>query len=171
MNSVGKLLSRHLQELAPGTVSWIGLRPQRKFPMQVVDRSLATQGLGLEGDRRYTGNPGSARQVTFINQEHIDLIAKLLNRDAIDPSTLRRNVVVTGINLVALRHQRFQIGEAIFEANAHCHPCLRMEHALGKGGVAAMLGHGGVCAKVIQSGVIAVGDRVIKLDDQLSLPL
>ena len=169
MNSVGKLLSRHLQDLSPGKVTWIGLRPQRKADIRVVSQALATEGLGLKGDRRYTGNPGSARQVTFINQEHIELIAKLLKRDTVDPSILRRNVVVTGINLVALRHQRFQIGDAIFEANAHCHPCLRMEQALGKGAVAAMLGHGGVCAKVIQSGVISIGDEVIKLDDQLSL--
>jgi MOSC domain-containing protein YiiM len=169
MNSVGRLLSRHLQDLPPGSVSWIGLRPQRKADMLVVNNALATQGLGLEGDRRYTGNPGSARQVTFINQEHIDLIAKFLKYEAIDPSVLRRNVVVTGINLVALRHQRFQIGDAVFEANAHCHPCLRMEQALGKGAVAAMLGHGGICAKVIQSGVISLGDQVVKLNDQLSL--
>ena len=169
MNSAGKLLSRHLQGLQPGKVDWIGLRPERKVAMHVVQQALATEGLGLEGDRRYLGRPGSARQVTFINQEHIDLIATLLKRGTIDPNILRRNVVVSGINLVALRHQRFQIGEAIFEANAHCHPCLRMEQALGKGAVAAMLGHGGVCAKVIRSGVIKTGDEVVKLDDQLSL--
>lgn len=169
MNSVGKLLSRHLQDLAPGEVSWIGLRPQRKANMLVVQQALASEGLGLKGDRRYTSTPGSARQVTFINQEHIELIAKLLNRDTIDPSILRRNIVVSGINMVALRHQRFQIGEAIFEANAHCHPCLRMEQALGKGAVAAMLGHGGVCAKVIRSGNIKTGDKIVKLDQQMRL--
>lgn len=169
MNSIGKLLSRHLQNLPPGEVNWIGLRPQRKASMLVVQQALATEGLGLKGDRRYTSSPGSARQVTFINQEHIDLIAKILSRDIIDPSILRRNVVISGINLVALRHQRFQIGEAIFETNSHCHPCLRMEQALGKGAVAAMLGHGGVCAKVIRSGIIKTGDQVFKLDEQMSL--
>jgi MOSC domain-containing protein YiiM len=76
---------------------------------------------------------------------------------------------VSDINLLALRHQRFSIGDAIFEANAHCHPCLRMEQALGKGAVAAMLGHGGICAKIVQSGKISIGDKVIKYDEQLSL--
>ena len=35
-----------------------------------------------------------------------------------------------------------------------------MEQALGKGGVAAMLGHGGLCCKVIRGGEIALGDAV-----------
>ena len=107
---------------------------------------------------------GSARQVTLINREHIEVVAKLLGLESIDPGLLRRNLVVSGINLIALRHQRFRIGEAEFEATAQCHPCVRMEQALGKGTVAAMLGHGGICAKIIKGGVIAVGDEVIKLE-------
>lgn len=73
---------------------------------------------------------------------------------------LRRNLVVTGINLTALRYQQFSIGDALFEANALCHPCRRMEQELGKGAVAAMLGHGGLCCKVLKSGQIRTGDRV-----------
>lgn len=169
MNSVGRLLSRHLQDLSPGELTWIGLRPERKVKMAEVNSVQAIQGLGLEGDRRCKGNPGSARQVTLINQEHIDVVARLLGMKAIDPSLLRRNIVVKGINLMALRHQRFSIGEAEFEATAQCHPCLRMEQVLGKGGVAAMLGHGGICAKIIRSGKVSIGDKVVKLDEQLHL--
>ncbi|WP_246624552.1 MOSC domain-containing protein [Oceanobacter mangrovi] len=105
--------------------------------------------------------------------EHIDVVAKLLQRDQIDPALLRRNLVVSGINLQALRHQQIQIGEAIFELTAQCHPCNRMEEALGPGGTAAMLMHGGLCAKVIQSGEIRVGDAVVPMlekgEEQLGL--
>ena len=163
MNSVGNLLSRHLHGLAPGTLEWIGLRPERKAPINSVDCVQAIATLGLEGDRRCEATPGSGRQVTLINQEHIDVIARLMGLKTIAPALLRRNLVVSGINLIALRHQRFRIGEAEFEANAHCHPCLRMEQALGKGAVAAMLGHGGICAKILKSGPIRLGDRVQKL--------
>jgi MOSC domain-containing protein YiiM len=38
-----------------------------------------------------------------------------------------------------------------------------MEENLGKGGVAAMLGHGGLCAKIIESGDIALGDAITVL--------
>ena len=104
--------------------------------------------------------PGSARQVTLISEEFIQQITHFTGLDNIDPVLLRRNLVVRGINLNALRHQRFQIGEAVFEATALCHPCSRMETALGKGGVAAMIGHGGLCARVLSTGTISVGDLV-----------
>ena len=68
--------------------------------------------------------------------------------------------MVKGVNLNALRRQRFRIGSAVFEATLLCHPCVRMEENLGKGGVAAMLGHGGLCAKIIESGDIASGDEI-----------
>ncbi|WP_054342600.1 MOSC domain-containing protein [Neptunomonas antarctica] len=163
VNTVGRLLSRHLQDLKPGQLDWIGLRPERKVNMQCVTHVEAVAEMGLAGDRRCKGTPGSARQVTLINREHIDVVASLLALESIDPAVLRRNLVVSGINLMALRHQRFRIGEVEFEATAQCHPCVRMEQALGKGAVAAMLGHGGVCAKIIKGGVIALGDEVAKL--------
>ena len=162
MNAVGKLLSRHLNNITPGTLEWIGLRPERKAAIHVVTQVNALATLGLEGDRRCHSTPGSGRQVTLINQEHIDVIAQFMGLDKIAPELLRRNLVVSGINLQALRHQRFRIGGAEFEANAHCHPCLRMEQALGKGAVAAMLAHGGICAKIVTSGTITVGDSVEK---------
>ncbi|WP_372738035.1 MOSC domain-containing protein [Neptunomonas sp.] len=163
VNTVGRLLSRHLQDLKPGRLEWIGLRPERKVEMQRVLQVEAIIDMGLAGDRRCQGSPGSARQVTLINQEHIGVVAKLLMLESIDPAVLRRNLVVSGINLMALRHQRFRIGDVEFEATAQCHPCLRMEQALGKGAVAAMLGHGGICAKILKGGVIGVGDEVVKL--------
>jgi MOSC domain-containing protein YiiM len=64
------------------------------------------------------------------------------------PATLRRNLVVSGINLVALKGQRFQIGDAVLEGTSFAHPCSRMEEVLGQGGYNAMRGHGGLCARV-----------------------
>ncbi len=105
--------------------------------------------------------PGSARQVTLISEEFIAQIAHFTACGSIDPALLRRNLVVSGINLNALRHQRFQIGDALFEATALCHPCSRMETALGKGGVAAMIGHGGLCARILSTGTIHIGDQLV----------
>lgn len=173
MSIQGRLFARYLDDLPTGKLEWIGLRPARKVPMIIVDEVMAIEGLGLAGDRRCEGSRGSARQATIISVEYIDIITRLLKKDvsekkvskkeSIDPAILRRNLVVSGINLTALRHQRFQIGDAIFEATALCHPCSRMEQALGKHGVAAMLGHGGLCAKIIRGGQIRVGDDVLHL--------
>ena len=69
--------------------------------------------------------------------------------------------MVSGINLNALRYQRFTIGEAVLEAGALCDPCSRMEAELGKGAVAAMIGHGGLCCRVLRTGRINLGDGVV----------
>lgn len=153
-------LDRFARDLPPGMLDWIGVRSARLEPMTVLERTEAIAGAGLEGDHRCEKTPGSGRQVTLISSEFINQIAHFTGRPTIDPGVLRRNLVVSGINLNALRHQRFWIGEALFEASALCHPCSRMEKALGKGGVAAMLGHGGLCCKILRSGTIKLGDKL-----------
>jgi MOSC domain-containing protein YiiM len=98
--------------------------------------------------------------VTLISQEFISQIAAHLGLTDLDPAKLRRNVVVSGLNLNALRRQQFWVGEALMEATQLCHPCARMEAELGPGGVVAMFGYGGLCAKIIQSGAIERGAPV-----------
>lgn len=170
MNSQQRLFSRFVTHLPEGQLTWIGLRPERKAEMKIVDTVQALEGLGLEGDHRTEKTPGSARQVTIISEEFIQQTAHFLNlKNDIDPQLLRRNLVVKNMNLNALRYQKFQIGGAIFEATALCHPCVRMEHALGKGGLAAMLGHGGLCCKVLQTGQISIGDSVSLFTPQMNL--
>ena len=153
-------LDKIARNLSPGTLTWIGLRSERRGQVTPVERAKAIATKGLEGDHRMDKTPGSARQVTLISEEFMQQIAHFTGFSTIDPVLLRRNLVVSGINLNALRHQRFQIGEAVFEATALCHPCSRMDAALGKGGVAAMIGHGGLCARILNTGYITVGDRL-----------
>lgn len=153
-------LDRYARDLAPGRVEWIGLRPRRREPLQPVSSTTALAELGLEGDHRTGKTPGSGRQVTLISREFIQQIEQFTGLDNIQPAVLRRNIVVSGINLNALRRQRFWLGEALCEATQLCHPCARMEEALGQGGVAAMLGHGGLCAKILQTGKVSVGDAI-----------
>jgi len=68
---------------------------------------------GLEGDH-YAGGSGK-RSVTLIQAEHITTIALLLHREKTDPLELRRNIVVSGINLLALKEREFKIGAAILK--------------------------------------------------------
>lgn len=163
MDSDTRFLEKLRQSIAPGKLEWIGLRPERRGEIRVVDRAQGIVGLGLEGDHRCLKTPGSARQVTIISREYIHQIAQQLGLAAIDPALLRRNLVISGMNLNLLRFQRLQIGEAIFETSALCDPCSRMDENLGQGGAAAMFGYGGLCAKVIQGGLISVGDQVVRL--------
>ena len=116
---------------------------------------------GLEGDRASKSGAGGKRQVTLIQEEHLAVIGALLGRGAIAPELLRRNLVVSGVNLVALKTLRFRIGEqVILEGTGPCEPCAKMDLALGDGGFHAMRGHGGITVRVVQEGVIRVGDAV-----------
>ena len=169
MRAQQRLFGRYAEKIKPGHLSWIGVRPERKANMLELSEVQAVKDLGLEGDHRCSKTPGSARQVTIISEEYIDQISHFTGLDVIHPSLLRRNLVVKGINLTALRHQQFTIGEALFEATALCHPCSRMEQALGDGGVVAMLGHGGLCVKILKSGKIRIGDSVSIVVPQASL--
>lgn len=139
-------------------VAWIGVRPRREAALLEVDAVLALAGTGLEGD--HYGAPGGSRQVTLIQAEHLPVLAALLGRAAVHPGELRRNLVVRGINLLALKGHRFRAGEALLEVTGACAPCSRMEAALGPGGWNAMRGHGGITARIVESGRVSVGSLV-----------
>lgn len=114
---------------------------------------------GLEGDRASV-KPGRSRQVTLIQAEHLPTIAAFLRQARVEPNQLRRNLLVSGINLLCLRRARFSIGEALLEGTGHAHPCSRLEETLGHGGYNAVRGLGGITARVLQGAPIHVGDEV-----------
>jgi MOSC domain-containing protein YiiM len=141
-----------------GRVAWIGLRPARAVAMEAVDAAEAVTGKGLVGDR-YIGASGK-RGITLIQAEHLPVVAAWAGHERVAAATLRRNLVVAGIPLVALKDRRFRIGDVLLEGTGPCDPCSRMEEALGPGGYNAMRGHGGICARIVAGGVIRPGDRV-----------
>ena len=142
-----------------GTIEWIGLRPEKKADLIEVEDVNVIVSKGLEGDH-YKGTSGK-REVTLIQKEHLDTVASILKKDKINPLLTRRNIVVSGINLQALKDQQFSIGnEVVLETTGMCHPCSRMEQNLGPGGYNAMRGHGGITTKVVKGGIIKNGDSV-----------
>jgi MOSC domain-containing protein YiiM len=152
----------------PGRLEAILLRPGRGQRAQAVDSVRALAGFGLEGDRAAGGRGGGKRQVTLVQSEHLPVIAALLRRDATDPADLRRNLVVSGLNLLAARSLfrdqalRLRIGrEVLLEISGPCEPCSKMEDVFGPGAWNALRGHGGVTARVLQGGTLARGDEVV----------
>ncbi len=149
-----------------GRVEWIGIRPSRNEPMIELENVQINLGKGLEGDR-FKGRAGNPRQVTLIQQEHLSVIAACLHLESVEPSLLRRNIVVSGINLLALKDKTFRIGEALLEYSGSCHPCSKMEKQLGIGGYNAMRGHGGITARVLEPGMVRLNDNVLSMKNDV----
>ena len=160
------------QFVLAGRVECIVLRPQRHAAAVAVQKTEVLVGQGLLGDhrgaRKPAANSSGKRQITLFQAEHLPVVAAMMGVENIDPLLLRRNLVVSGLNLLAARAMFktepmvLRLGsEVVLEITGLCDPCVRMEQALGVGGFNAMRGHGGVNARILVGGSIAVGDVVL----------
>lgn len=155
-----------------GKLEQIWLRPERHAPVIVVPQTEVVLGRGLLGDHRAARKPASnssgKREVTLIQAEHLPVIAAMMRSPNLNPALLRRNLVVSGLNLLAAQAMFknapvvLRIGQdVVLEITGTCDPCARMEQALGTGGFNAMRGHGGVNARILAGGIIHAGDAVV----------
>lgn len=146
-----------------GRVVWLGAAPAPRAPLVPLPEAELAPRRGILADH-HTGGRTGKRQVTLIQAEHLPAVAALVGRAAVEPGLLRRNVVVAGLNLLALVGRRFRVGSALLEGTGPCEPCARMEENLGPGGWNAMQGHGGITARVLEGGRVRPGD-VVRLDE------
>jgi MOSC domain-containing protein YiiM len=161
-STIAQLLATLPQQ---GSLEWIGLRPARRAGLESLQEAEVITDRHLAGDHA-SPKPGGKRQITLIQAEHLAAVAGFLGLPApIEPGRLRRNLVVSGLNLLALKGRQIQIGdEVVLDVTGECHPCSRMEEELGPGGYNAMRGHGGITAHIAQGGTIRLGDAVRVLD-------
>lgn len=156
--TLAELQGRYTQ---PGRVEAIWLRPARDEAM-IGAQTVEITEAGLTGDRARAGK----RAITLIQAEHLPVNAALAGLERVEPALLRRNIVVSGVNLLAFRGKALRLGDVVLELTVPCHPCSKMEALLGEGGYTAMRGHGGMCARVVSGGQVAPGAVVEPLTDQ-----
>ncbi len=144
-----------------GTVAGIFIAAEAGQPMQAIDSVRAVAGHGLEGDR-YCGGKGSfnknrpgKRQVTLMN-------ARFFAGSGFAPEESRRNIIVSGVELMALIGKEFYIGSVRLRGVKYCDPCERPTKLSGRKESfhEAFLDCGGLVAEVLTDGRIHVGDKV-----------
>ena len=96
-----------------GHLAWIGVRPAHDAPIVSLREAELVAERGVAGDRAAVGRIGGKRQVTLLQREHLPVIAVLSGRAEVFHELLRRNLVVAGINILALKSLRFAIGEEV----------------------------------------------------------
>ena len=157
--AIGRLLAASVR---PGTVVWLGVRPARRAPV-VASAAII---IGVDGSIRGDHARGGARGVTLIGETDLAAVASFLGQAApVAPARLRRNVVVRGLNLHALKEGTFRLGTARLAMTGPCHPCSRMEEEFGPGGFNAVRFHGGITARVLEPGVVRLGDALRRETD------
>jgi MOSC domain-containing protein YiiM len=113
-------------------------------------------GYGIEGDRK-GGHPN--RNLNILDQEMLHSLAA--EGYPTDPGVLGENLIVSGVHLAAQPEgARLRIGaDALVEVVRLREPCYKLT-ALDPRMPDSVIGRVGVMARVVESGVIRVGDVV-----------
>jgi MOSC domain-containing protein YiiM len=136
--------------------------------MEARDEVKATPGRGIAGDRYFEGtgfwsnHPGEGREITLVEMEAIEGLAREKNI-ALKPAEMRRNLVTRGVPLNHLVGKEFQVGDVRLVGIRLCEPCHYLEEMTTRGVLAGLIHRGGLRANVLTSGVVRVGDSVTEV--------
>ena len=131
-----------------------------------VERAVALRGYGIEGDR-YAAQAGtfsvgvsaSTRDLTLISADAVERVRAAVV-DEVLAGDLRRNLVVSGLELTELQGARLRIGEVLIEVTGTCPPCGHLDRLLGYDALVLLHGRGGMRAGVLQGGELVAGAAI-----------
>jgi FdhD protein len=127
-----------------------------------LEEALCVAGMGISGDRYHGENPGSKTQVTLLSLEVVEEMCRSLGIELGDYSVLRRNVLVSGVDLNALVGKSFTIGGVGFEGVEECKPCYWMDEAVAPGANAFLAGRGGLRCRILSGGTLRCGEAELE---------
>ena len=152
---------------APGH-RWDG-RPDAALADGAVDRRGRLEvraGHGIVGDR-YAGRPAHRdAAVTVLAAEGVEALAAELGVTAPDPLLARRNVVLRGAEVEALRGHEFSLdcgeGEVWLRGGRPANPCAWLDVVLGPGFHRGLRGRAGIRCAALSDGVLRLGPAVLR---------
>ncbi len=146
-----------------------GGRPGGTVPEQGGDRRDRIEiraGFGIVGDR-YAGKPAHRdASVTVLAVESVLALAAELDIGPLDPLLTRRNVVLRGAEVEALRGQLFSLdcgaGEVLLQGGRPANPCAWLDTVLTAGAHRGMRGRGGIRCSPLSDGELLLGPAVLR---------
>jgi MOSC domain-containing protein YiiM len=147
-----------------------GKEPERHMAIE-VSRAQCVADQGIVGDRFFGHKEGYKGQITFFSVEVFERLCSALRLSDASPNALRRNVVVSGVDLNELIGRRFTICETEFEGVEECRPCYWMDQALAPGAEEFLKGFGGLRARVQTDGFLTTGRTCFLRDKAYALSL
>lgn len=135
----------------------------RTHSMQSVDRVECVAGKGLRGDRFFAYKDHYKGQVTFFSKEILDSVFEHVGAVNRAPWAMRRNVMVSGIDLNSLIDREFEIGGIRFAGTEECAPCRWMDRSIGEGAREFLQGNGGLRARILSDGVLSRGRQPLEV--------
>jgi MOSC domain-containing protein YiiM len=161
-------LGRSRAPVPAGRLEAIFLAAEAGGPVARRAAARALAGAGLEGDRYAAGSGHWRRtdacEVTLVTAEDLGR-AQQRGRIGFDAGEHRRNLVVSGIPLEAFANRTVRIGEAIFTFHRLRPPCGYLDRLVGRGAGKALGRGAGIGLRVVEGGLLRLGDRVEIVDD------
>lgn len=136
--------------------------PPGDFPLVASERIECVAGRGIRGDRFFDYREDYKGQITFFNREVFELLVKEFGLTK-SPGVLRRNVIVSGIDLMKLIGRDFELQGVQFRGSAHCKPCYWMDTAFAAGAEKFLAGRGGLRARILTDGWLTIGEARFEL--------
>ena len=127
------------------------------YPLVEVDAIDCLAGHGIRGDRFYDYKHDYKGQITFFSQEVFERLRAAFPHVPKSAGALRRNVIVSGVDLNALIGEEFELQGMRFRGTAHCRPCYWLDQAFAPGTEAWLKGNGGLRAQILTSGRLTTG--------------
>ncbi len=134
----------------------------RRLPMKPKDRVDIETGKGIVGDR-YHGT--KHRHVTVQSRESLDEAAAAFGREIPEDLT-RRNITISHGPVPREPGARLRVGDVLLEAVRVAAPCKLLDDTIGPGAQGALRHRGGSVCRVLEGGVVAVGDCVDLLQSE-----
>lgn len=135
-----------------------------QFPLEEQREIECVAGQGIRGDRFFDFKDDYQGQVTFFSREVFAELAREFGLTTKSPGVLRRNIIVSGVDLNGLIGAEFELQGVQFRGTQHCKPCDWMNLAFAPGTEPFLRhGKGGLRARIVTGGRLSVGDAQLTI--------